>query len=327
MADVVEEVREDAPADVSVADAFDNFEPIAPIDSSQYAESTDDTANEVALEDVETKPDVWGSTLPADPSLPSGYSGKTVKDLYDNERNLVKALQEYGEDRNKLRAQNELLFATVQQMQAQARAEMKQATEGMTKEEKKTFFESIGVDPNDVFDNPTEVLTKPFEALREEMYGLVGNLAEHIQKDKAAEAAIVRRTALQQGADKAWREAGKRLGIDEQTWKARTPDFVQHIVYDQRPNAMLDPDAYVDAYEKLAGRWGGMKEADQATGAKVGAIAASKNPPHATRTTSTGSGGAVRRLPKHIEREIASFAEATGHDEEWVRSAFDRFRS
>ena len=321
MSDVIEEVTEEAPQDVSVSGQLDDFEPIRPIDEYDEVEE----ANDVALADVPQSPDVWGSTLPDDPSLPSGYSGKTVKDLYDNERNLVKALQEYGEDRNKLRAQNELLFATVQQMQAQAQQQMAQATEGMSKAEKKSFFEAIGVNPNDIFDKPEEVLAKPFDAIRQEMYGLVGSLAQEMQNAKAADNAKTRQAALQRGADAAWREAGARLGIDEATWKARTPDFVQHVVYDDRPNAMLDPQAYVDAYSKLAARWGGMLEADQAQGQRVGAIAQQKNPPHATRTTSTGS-APQKRLPKHIEREIASFAEATGHDEEWVRSAFDRFR-
>lgn len=348
MSEVVQQVTEEAPVLVNDArSALDNFEPIEGVDKPRFSEPVDDTedvandepkvANEEVLRDEGEAFDPWSVKLPSDPNLPEGYGGKTVKDLYDNERNLIRTLQTYGEDRNTLRAHNQLLLATVKQL---SEAKTGKPAGDMTASEAKSFLEQIGVNPHDVFDHPDEVIGKPFEALRKEMYSLIGELKETIQATQQQTADKERLGAIQKMANRAWMQAGQELGLDLSTpegyatWKQRTEDFVQHVVRDKtRPNPMIDPAAYKEHYIAHCKRWG-IDPSSTIGGAQAAPKPPAEvqlrdpeavNPPHATRTRRT-AGGAQKRLPKHIEKEVAVMAAATGRDEDWIRKAFEQFQ-
>lgn len=315
--DVVEQVVEDTPHDASSAKSLmDDWEPIEEPDRAISDEPEAILEDEPAQEGY----DVWGQVLPQDPNLPHGYAGKPIKDLYDNERNLIKSLQEKGEEQNRLKAQNELLTAALAQTNRERQYQQPTPAEAA---EERSFFEQIGIDPNDVFDHPEQVLTVPLEALRDEFYGLVDQLRSEIsggigsvQRERTME-------KMQVLADEAWLGAAADLGFSEDAWRKITPAFIQNVIYDKkRTNPMIDKEAYKEAYAAHAAMWGeasGQSSFAQAAGRTP---STANNPPVTSRQVSTGASG-TKKLPKHIEREVADFARATGHTEEWVRKAWE----
>lgn len=277
----------------------------------------------------------WDATLPDDPDLPEPYRNRmTLRELLENERNAVRTINSLGEEKNRLRSEQELALATIQQ-QRQHNEQLLQQLQQMQEAQKRqqqavdnvprSIWDAAGVNPDDIFDDARNVVGKPLETLHQEQMRIkretdekLASMYQIIQEQQRKEQEYRQEEQIRQQARNAWNRAREELGVDPVVWERRTPGFINHVLYMQDiENPVVNPEAYKRAYRQMLDMWG-------AGGQPPPQPPRKPNPPHATRTGTSTPNEGKKKLSRRYERVVAEFAdglEGLGLSEEYIRKA------
>lgn len=291
-------------------DEFENKELEAAI-AAEFGVSEGDTGAPASQEpEPEPAPAPSVATLdallPDDPELAPTYRGKkTVKELWEERRQLTHQTNNLGQKVNELEAE---LRATRAALEVMGRGGQQREPE-TPKPTRPTQIAGV--------DLALDLAVDPNEAIDRTLTAFGGQLTQQTKQEidqVRAELAQLRLQREVEAAQRASEVARAQLNLDGPEWAKRLNDIIVIVANDKRPNAMFDPAVYVEAHETIANRWLPRQQQTQQRpaviptqgSAGVGGASAS------TMRTSAPDPGAS--LPKRLRESARALAEEFGID-------------